>query len=135
MNLNGTMKFEDSSNNQVILPFTVKINCLDLLIPVTDGLEDLLSSGAMKAKQNQKKTCILMTNFDGIMTTIEDRTRFATIEKSENGTFLFAKHFSGNHIAIMLKFNASDKTLVIEGKSTDQTTLKSVMVSVSDIIM
>ena len=135
ISISGEMAFEDFSGNQVNIPFTVKINCLDLLIPVTDGLQDLLSAGAMKAADNQKKTCLLMTTFDSIMATIEDRTRFAAIEKTVNGTFLFAKHFSGSHIAIMLKFNASDKTLTIEGKATDSPTLRSVMISVSDIIM
>lgn len=117
------------------MPFTLKINCLELLIPVTDGLQDLLSAGALKASQNLKKTCLLMTNFKMIMDTIEDRTKFASIEKTENGTFLFAKHFSGNHVAIMLKFNSSDKILMIEGKATDASILTFVMNSVSDLIM
>ena len=76
-----------------------------------------------------------MTNFEIIMSTIEDRTKFASIEKTENGTFLFAKHFSGSHIAIMLKFNPSDKTITIEGKATDLVSLTAVMNSVSDILM
>ena len=129
------MAFHDVSGKYVKMPFKVKISCLELLIPVFDGLQDLLSSGAMKAADNQKKTCLLMTSFDSIITAIEDRTRFAMVEKTDNGIFLFAKHFSGSHIAIMLKFNPSDKSLSIEGKATDSSTLKSVMISVSDIIM
>ena len=105
------------------------------MIPVKDGLEDLLSAGALKATQNLKKTCLLMTNFDSIMKTIEDRTRFAVIEKTEGGAFLFATHFSGNHIAIMLKFNPTNNTLLIEGKSSDLPTLASLMASVRDVIM
>ena len=131
----GSMRFEDSSGTQVDIPFKVKINCLDILIPVTDGLQDLLSAGALKASKSQKKTCLLLTNFEIIMSTIEDRTKFASIEKTDNGTFLFAKHFSGSHIAVMLKFNPSDKTITIEGKATDSLTLTAVMTSVSDIIM
>ena len=117
------------------MPFTLKISCLDLLIPVTDGLQDLLSAGALKASQNLKKTCLLMTSFKTIMETIDDRTKFASIEKTENGTFLFAKHFCGDHVAIMLKFNQSEKILTIEGKSTNATILTFVMNSVSDLIM
>ena len=131
----GSMVFVDSSGTQVNIPFKVKIHCLDILIPVTDGLQDLLSTGALKAAKSQKKTWLLMTNFDMIMDAIEDRTKFAPIEKTDNGTFLFAKHFRGSHIAIMLKFTPSDKTLTIEGKATDPSTLTAVMSSVSDILM
>ena len=117
------------------LPFTVKVNCINLIIPITDGLQDLLSTGAMKAAQHEKKTCLLTNTFNSIMDTIEDQTRFATIERTENGAFLFGQHFSKNHVALMLKFSTSDKTLTIEGKSTDALVLKSVMISVCDIII
>ena len=135
INVNGSILFKDINEKEVKLQFTLKISCLDLLIPVTDGLQDLLSVGALKSSQNLKKTCLIMTNFKIIMETINDRTKFASIEKTDNGTFLFAKHFSGNHVAIMLKFNPSDKQLTIEGKATDSTILSFVMNSVSDLIM
>jgi len=135
ISFNGSILFKDINEKEVKLQFTLKISCLDLLIPVTDGLQDLLSVGALKSSQNLKKTCLIMTNFKIIMETINDRTKFASIEKTDNGTFLFAKHFSGNHVAIMLKFNPSDKQLTIEGKATDSTILTFVMNSVSDLIM
>lgn len=133
--MNGSILCKDSSEKEFSMPFTLKINCLDLLIPITDGLQDLLSAGALKASQNLKKACLLMTNFKMIMDTIEDRTKFASIEKTDSGTFLFAKHFSGSHVAIMLKFNSSEKTLMIEGKAADASILTFVMNSVSDLIM
>ena len=125
----------DTNETELAMTFTLKISCLDLLIPVTDGLQDLLSAGALKSSHNLKKTCLIMTNFKQIMETINDRTKFASIEKTENGTFLFAKHFSGNHVAIMLKFNPSEKLLTIEGKATDSSILSIVMNCVSDLIM
>merc|ERR1712038_1395676 len=135
ININGSISFRDPNEKEIKMPFTLKISCLDLLIPVTDGLQDLLSAGALKASQNLKKTCLLMTSFKTIMETIDDRTKFASIEKTENGTFLFAKHFCGDHVAIMLKFNQSGKILTIEGKATNAKILTFVMNSVSDLIM
>ena len=62
----GSVTFEDSTGTQVNIPFKVKIHCLDILIPVTDGLQDLLSAGALKASKSQKKTCLLLTNFESL---------------------------------------------------------------------
>merc|ERR1712223_667843 len=135
ININGSISFRDPNEKEIKMPFTLKISCLDLLIPVTDGLQDLLSAGALKASQNLKKTCLLMTSFKTIMEIIDDRTEFASIEKTENGTFVFAKHFCGDHVAIMLKFNQPEKILTIEGKATNATILTLVMNSVSDLIM
>ena len=88
ININGSISFTDPNEKEMKMPFTLKISCLDLLIPVTDGLQDLLSAGALKASQNLKKTCLLMTSFKTIMETIDDRTKFASIEKTENGTLV-----------------------------------------------
>merc|ERR1712126_472845 len=104
-------------------------------VPIAHNPQDFLSHEGFKYSQNQRKRCLIMTDFEKIMERVNYRTTFATVEKTDNGALLLAQHISGNYIAIMMKFNSSEKLLTIEGKATDSSILTLIMNFFCDLIV
>jgi len=114
--------------------FSLPVSHLDLLVPLKDGLADLLSQGVLTACMSKRKTLTEMRKFKHVLKAVNRHSGFGIAEEMEESAFLGANFIGKHPVALLLKFSSEEGKLAVDGKASDQDTLAKVMKDFSDIL-
>ena len=104
------------------------------MVPESEGLMELLSQGVLEHGSTLNKATTL--NFDQVLQKISSSLNFSIIEKVENSAYMHAKTMKNQHsVAFLLKYHEEKRTLLVEGKSTNQNILAALTDEISDLVL
>ena len=100
------------------IPFPVSA----IMIPEHEELTEILASGILEASSKVVRHCST-SNFEQILVGLSSKFCFAVVDQIENAAYLHAKSMKGHHVAFKIKFDSSNKSLNVEGKSNSSNIL------------
>ncbi|XP_046474561.1 AP-3 complex subunit delta-1 isoform X1 [Neodiprion pinetum] len=138
--LRGTLAYMiegESGTSQEKLDFVLTLPCSSFMIghiSHKDILTELLSSGQLTEKiKNEVESS--GQDFSQLLNTVCQKCNVTLVEQIDQTASLYGHSLKGHHVCLLLKHNNSKGTLMIEGKSDNNSLLSGIVDEISRILV
>ena len=115
--LKGTCSFTSLTTGRTDkVDVKIPIPVSAIMTPEPEELTDILASGILEASSKIVRQCS-SASFEEVLAGLSSKFCFAVVEQIENAAYLHAKSTKGHHVAFKIKFDATTRSLNVEGKS------------------
>ncbi|OXU26869.1 hypothetical protein TSAR_010610 [Trichomalopsis sarcophagae] len=136
--LRGTLTYMVQGSNDTIhekLDFTLRLPCSSFIvgrISHNDILTELLKSGQLLHKlRNEVTAC---KDFEGVLKNICAGCNLTLVEHIDDTASLYGQSLKGHHVCLLIKQNSTTNTLVIEGKSDNNSLLSEILNEITKML-
>lgn len=129
--IRGTATYKFKNGSQDKLDFKLIFKSSKFMNPESEGLNELLTQGALQHSSSVTKSTSL--TFNQLLSKLSSALNFAVVEQVENTAFIFGKTMKSQHsVAFFIKQNGPNSYLM-DGKATNPSILAALTEEIRDM--